>query len=308
MSSPETSVEIPEWLQSAVQPLLQQTSNRYRRFQRRGENAVGDTFWDDIAREVQGTSAQEDTALRIAQNLSNVGRTDLTASRRLAQQGAMSNPLLQLEQMLLKGTGDQSNLSQVNHLLRRAGVIAEEQPTGSTLGTDRALQTGRAMFEEAMLPMIQNQAALAGVGRGTGVMNASAAGQAQYLLPMIQDAIGREERGIDRRYADATGRANTLFGMDMSRASQAGGAGRAFQQNKLNAANFRLGLGNTLKSNEMDRLNIFNQLGQERRGIRQERSDAEFNERMRRLGAYEQALAGPLGMVPGVYGSRTEKW
>ena len=308
MSSPETEIRIPEWVEEAIKPLLTQTGTNYAAFQNRGEQAVGGTFWDDQGRQIEGISPQEQAALRIAQNLHASGREDIRAARRYSSEGARKSPLDILQEELLLGTGDQSNYGRVQNLLRRAGVIAGERPTGRNLGSDPALAEGRAQFELGIKPMLENQAALAGVGRGTGVMNAMAAGQGAYLLPMIQDALGREERSIDRRYADATGRANTFFGMDMSRAGQAGQAAGARRSALENAANFRLNLGETLRTRDQDRLNIYNQLGQERRSIRQDRLDSAFNERMRQLGAYEQATAGPLGMIPGVFGSRTEKW
>jgi hypothetical protein len=46
---------------------------------------------------------------------------------------------------------------------------------------------------------VQNSAYQAGLGRTTGLQQAIASAQAQYLLPQVRDAIAREERGIDRQ-------------------------------------------------------------------------------------------------------------
>lgn len=88
--------------------------------------------------------------------------------------------------------------SQADPRLADLVSYGDRQVTGANLQQDPAYQAAIQAFEAAQLPAIQNSAALSGLGRTTGLQQSIAAGQAQYLLPVIQDTLAREERGIDR--------------------------------------------------------------------------------------------------------------
>jgi len=76
--------------------------------------------------------------------------------------------------------------------------LSDRQVTGANIQQDPAFQAAIQAFESTIMPTIQNQAALSGLGRSTGLGQSLAAGQAQYLLPVIQDTLAREERGLER--------------------------------------------------------------------------------------------------------------
>jgi hypothetical protein len=76
--------------------------------------------------------------------------------------------------------------------------MSDRQITGANIQQDPAYQAAIQAFESAIMPTIQNQAALSGLGRSTGLTQSLAAGQAQYLLPVIQETLAREERGLER--------------------------------------------------------------------------------------------------------------
>ena len=70
------------------------------------------------------------------------------------------------------------------------------QNIGGDITNAPAVQAARRAFEENILPSIQNQAALAGLGRSTSVGRAQAAAEAQFLLPVIQEELARQERAV----------------------------------------------------------------------------------------------------------------
>ena len=305
--NPSSEVQIPEWLEGAMKPFLKQSLDRYAKFAKKGSNRMGDDFWKNNMLEVMGPSSQERRAGRIAGSLNEKGRGDMLAARRLGQRAMQSNQFLDESGRLLMG-GEGSNLRESDALMRRAGRISEEQVTGKNLGQDPAIAQARSIFSSSMLPMIQNQAAMAGLGKSSALTNAASAGQAQYMLPLIQGGLGREERGIDRRYSDAFSRSNALFGKDMSRAGALQQRGRGDQANLMQGAGFRQGLGGDFYNRAVGQMNALQQQGSNLRGIRQDRNDSRYNDVMRRMGAYENALQGPLGMVGGMMGSGSSKF
>ena len=75
---------------------------------------------------------------------------------------------------------------------------ADRQITGEGLMESPALQAAIQAFETSIMPTIQNQAALSGLGRTTGLPQSLAAAQAQFMLPVIQGELARQERGLER--------------------------------------------------------------------------------------------------------------
>lgn len=307
MGSPSTEVKIPEWLEGAMKPFLQDALGRYSGFAGDASEAVGGDFWRRNPREIAAASAGERRAMREASKLGQAGNRELNHANQLMGRILGGNQFLDQSGNLLTG-GEGSSLAKSNRLLDRAGEIAKEQVTGKNLASDPAIAQARAAFSSAMLPMIQNQAAQAGLGRSTALTNAAAAQQAQTLLPLLQGGLAREERGIDRRHADATGRANALFGRDMARAGALEQRGRGDQGMMANVANFRKNVGDTRFNRKLSQIGALQQQGANLRGIRQSRMDSRFNDLMRRFGAYEQSLQGPLGMIGGMMGSQSSKF
>ena len=144
----------------------------------------------------------------------------------------------------------------------------------SSTFNDPAIQAATEAFAAARRPIIENQAALSGLGRSTALTNATAAEQARTLLPLIQESLGREERGIDRELS-------TLF----KKFEGFTGLGDRAQQRKGQAIAGGLEVGG---------------LG---RGLAQDAQDAQRDEQLRMSALFEQALGGPLGLLPSTIGS-----
>lgn len=302
-----TSVEIPGWIEDATRKYLTQGLGRANDFGRTADNRMGDKFWKNNARNVLGPSQPEMRALDIYKTLGQRGMADIQAGRQMISAGTQQNPWQQKAFNLFSG-GPGSNLKKANVLLNNAGQIAKEQVTGKNLGSDPAIAEAKNQFSLAMTPMIQNQAALAGLGRSTAMTNALASQQAQTLLPLIQGGLQREERGIDRRYADATGRANQLFGMDMSRGQALGQGGAQRSSQLMQGGGMRLNLADTMFNRGQTQAGGLAQQGAALRGVRQEGQDAKFNDLMRRFAAYEGSIGGPMSMLGGMMGSKTSKF
>lgn len=281
MGSPETSVEIPKWLEGAMKPLLKQATERYGKYAKQGERRVGDDMWKFDPRKVVKQTDMEKRAASMAKQLRTQGRPELRQAQNWLKQAMMESADTEAgRKALLEGKD-----------------IAAEKVTGESLGKDKAIQAAQDRFASAMLPMIQNQAALAGLGRSNTMTNAISAQQAQTMLPLIQEGLAREERGIGRRLSEAGQRASGLLQL-----------GEATKQGLLQGSGQMQGIAGERFQRAMTQMGALQQAGEAKRGVRQEALDARFNERMRRLGQYEQALSGPLGMVSGVFGSKTDKW
>lgn len=76
--------------------------------------------------------------------------------------------------------------------------LASRRVTGEGLPQSASFQAAQRAFTTAIEPRIQNQAALAGLGRSTALTNALAQAEAQYLAPLIEAELAREERGLER--------------------------------------------------------------------------------------------------------------
>lgn len=281
MGSPETSVQIPAWLENAMKPLLKGATQRYNKYAKQGENRVGSDMWKFDPREVVGQTGMEERAAKMAKTLGQRGLGQLDQSA----------------QWLREAMAENADTEAGRKALLEGKDIAAEKVTGESLGKDKAIQAAQDRFASAMLPMIQNQAAMAGLGRSNTMTNAISAQQAQTMLPLIQEGLAREERGIGRRLDEAGQRASGLLQL-----------GQATKQGLLQGSGQMQGLAGEKFQRALTQMGALQQAGESKRGVRQEQLDARFNERMRRLGQYEQALSGPLGMVPGVFGSKTEKW
>jgi hypothetical protein len=66
-------------------------------------------------------------------------------------------------------------------------------------------------FNLTTAPEIENQMNLAGLGRSSAKADALAKAQAQMMLPLIQEEIGLQERGIGRQMEGANSAANTYL-------------------------------------------------------------------------------------------------
>jgi len=148
--------------------------------------------------------------------------------------------------------------------------------TGESIEGDPAIQAAQDRFDSAILPLIENQAALSGLNRSTAMTNASGAQKAQTMLPMIQEAMGREERSIDRRLGTA---GNQIQGY--------------------------MGLGDRTQQRKRDSITDLMGMESYGRGIRQEQSDSQYDDWARQASMFENYLSGPFGLTPSASGTQT---
>jgi hypothetical protein len=150
---------------------------------------------------------------------------------------------------------------------------AQRTVTGSGLATDPAIQAARTAFREGAAKNIVDQQSLSGRGRMNSVDNALANAEAQFMLPVIQEGLAREERGIDRQIG--------TYG---------------------NTANQLMNLGQAETARNLSAIQAGQQTGATERGIEQERLDAPFQDYLRRQNLAEQFLFGPMGQLPSTIG------
>lgn len=159
--------------------------------------------------------------------------------------------------------------------------VSRRKVGGENLMEDPSYLAAISAFKEARQPLIENQAALSGLGRSTALTNATAAANAEFMLPVIQDLFAREERGIDREL----GALSDAFGGRMALGDR--GEGRL-----QNAIATGMSVGGT---------------GRE---IGQDQADAAYNEFIRQATLFEQAMGGPMGLLPSTIGgtATTREW
>lgn len=67
---------------------------------------------------------------------------------------------------------------------------------GQNIAQDPTIRAGQQVFESTILPTIQHQAGLAGLGRSTSLARNVGTAQAQFFLPLLQESLARQERGV----------------------------------------------------------------------------------------------------------------
>jgi len=187
--------------------------------------------------------------------------------------------------------------------------IARRQVTGAGLQQDPGYLAAIKAYESAILPQVQNQAALQGLGRTTGLGQATAAAQAQYLLPTVESALGREQAGIERQMAAnqfLTGVQQGAGAEEYNRLLSRLGYEQQGIQNQLGASQFYAGLQQTAGQEQMARQaaqlsaqeNVLGrqlQAGQFRAGLNMTAGDQDLNRLLQRLGYEQQGIQNQLG-------------
>jgi hypothetical protein len=97
-----------------------------------------------------------------------------------------------------------------------------------------------------LTPQIQNQMGLAGLGKSSSLANALVLGKSSYMLPLIQDYLGREQQTLQNQatmYGQMVPQLASLGAQETNRTLQAinaalqtGGTLRAAAQEPLTAA------------------------------------------------------------------------
>lgn len=272
-------------------------------------------YWGFNPRNVVGISLPEQMATMYSMGMPSVGAPfyNQAASGFGQMMSGQMNPWMQ---QFIGNAQGLSNLpgsaTEAMNLYRQARGVGQQQVTGAGLVDDPAFQAAQQAYESTIIPRIQQQAALAGLGNSTALTNALASAQAQYLLPTVQDTLARQERGIDRELQALFGGAGGLLqgaGMEqqgrLAGVNALGTAGQMANQNLLAGTQGMFGLGNQQQQNMLNAINAMLTTGGTARGISQADQDARYNEWIRQMTGFENALFGPLGMTPGFTGART---
>jgi hypothetical protein len=187
--------------------------------------------------------------------------------------------------------------------------IAARKVTGENVATDPAFLEAQRVFENMTGRKINNASALMGLGNSSTLLNAQTQGKIQHTLPMIQDALAREERGIGRELGAAGQQAGNL----MTAGGQALGAQDAFSRmlagaagqedaTGTNIANMLNSMGESERNALMSEIGTLGGLGQQFRGIEQEQLDAPYEEQQRLWTEALNSMYGPLGMIGSLIG------
>ncbi len=285
----------------------------------------GGSFYDFQAAPVAGANPLQNAAGALGGKLPTAGQGGVQgAYGALGQAGQMfgqSGQLNPLYQQMVSGAGALGQLpgqtQEAMDMYRQLPGIAGRQVTGENVANDPAIKAANDKFMEVMAPMIKDSAGLAGLGRSGVMTNALSSQQAQTLLPLIQDSMGREERGIDRLLGGTQAGAAGLFGGGQQANQQLmqqlgiyGNAGAAQQQGQQFGAQGMAGIGQALaglggqeQGMLMNAISGLSGLGGQFRDIEQQMLNAPVEEQHRLWSEALNQIYGPFGMIPGMTGS-----
>jgi len=144
---------------------------------------------------------------------------------------------------------------------------------------DPAVRAQLEAFRLGVQPGMQNEYGLMGLGRSTALPAQMALAQSQMLTPLLQDALGREERGIERSYGATE---SELSRRERSSTRRADATAQQIQM--------LMGLGGAQTGRLQGAVGTGLQAGGVQRGVAQQGMDARYEDFLRRQGLSEQAL------------------
>lgn len=147
--------------------------------------------------------------------------------------------------------------------ISKAADLSGKLATGENIESSPAILAASEAFDKLNLPEIENQMGLSGLGKSSSLANAIALGKTEYMLPMIQDELSREQESYTNQANMYSTLASTLEGM-----------------------------GENDVSRQLSTLGAAAEQGATMRGIEQETLDAEYNDFLRRQALTEQLLFG----------------
>jgi hypothetical protein len=151
---------------------------------------------------------------------------------------------------------------------------------------DPAVRAQLEAFRLGVQPGMQNEYGLMGLGRSTALPAQMALAQSQMLTPLLQDALGREERGIERSYGATE---SELSRRERSSTRRADATAQQIQM--------LMGLGGAQTGRLQGAVGTGLQAGGVQRGVAQQGYDARYEDFLRRQGLSEQALYSPFGQT-----------
>jgi len=262
----------------------------------------------DASRNIVGPSGLEDWAASQVPGLAQPSRHYGSAEALLGKQP--SGYYDRAQELLDQSLGQSIYHQDAADMLGGMEEAGKQRVTGAGLWDDPAVQEAMKVYDQAMRPMIESQASLAGLGRSNTLANATAAGQAQYMLPTIQDYMGREERSIDRNLAnlgDVFTRRMGLGDREISQLQQGvegyTGLGDREMADRQAAISGYMGLGDRDYSQRSDAIGQAMNIGGVGRQIAQGQADAPYNDWLRKAALFEQSIGGPMGLTPSTIGS-----
>jgi len=275
----------------------------------------GGSFWDFNPRPIAGLNEFQRGAGGIAAGLGGQGAGNLSRSQRYYQQlGAGQPGAQQAVSAANRYAGGQlpGQFNEAAAISRNMMDTGRRQVTGANIQSSPSYSAARKAFAQSQLPLIQNQAAAAGLGRSSAMTNAISHGNAQAMLPMIENELMREERGIGRELQSQGQAAGNLMGIG----GQALGANNAAvqammqqagmnQQGLSQAAQGQAGLGQQRFNQGLQQSGLLSQLGNQYRGVEQQQLDAPYQEQQRQYAEALNAMYGPLGFLGNMGGAST---
>jgi hypothetical protein len=276
----------------------------------------GGNFWDFNPRSIAGLNQFQTGAGNVAAGLGGVGKGNLSMANQYLKDlaGGGSGYLGQGVSAANRYSGGNlpSQFGEAQGLLSKLQGLGGSKVTGENLATDPALKAAQARFAQTQLPLIQNQAAMAGLGRSSALTNAIAHGNAASSVPFIQDALAREERGIDRNIGTTNQAIQNLLGIGGTTLDQnARGASASLQgagqeaSNLANAASGQSGIAAQQYGNAANQSQLLNALGQGYQGTEQAQLDAPHQEQQRLWAEALNSMYGPLSFLGNMGGATT---
>ena len=271
----------------------------------------GGSFFDFQAKPVAGGNQFLGAAGTAAQGFGAVGRGNAQSAADLFANVGAGSQFTRDATSRATSLADQRSpeFLQAMEALGAMGDVSRRQVTGANLEKDPAFLAAQRAYSNTIGRSTQNAAALAGLGRSTAMTSAQAAGRSRYLMPTIQNALAREERGITRELGALGTQAQGYFGASGQRGADARtaisslmSAGQQRAGEQLSAAGGFQNAAAAERSQAAQNIGIQQGLGTQGRAIEQERLDAPYNEQMRLYSEALNSMYGPLGMIGGLIG------
>ena len=172
---------------------------------------------------------------------------------------------------------------------------AGAKTSGQDIQDDPAIAAARRNYELNDLPALQNQAALAGLGNSSSLVNADARARAAMLTPLYEDAMQREAARNSQVY-NATE-------SELGRRERASGRAADATQAMIDRL---MGLSGQQYGQTQGGIQTGMDIGGVLRGITQSGNEANYQDFLRQQALGEESLFSPFGqMIPSALGSRT---
>jgi hypothetical protein len=318
--SSETSVEIPAWLEDAWKPLMEGTASKYGDWQQQlWDLAMGgdSPILGDLSRGVVGPSYQErraaDLTGKLTQGDPNQGKASNIANMlsQLNDYERTTNRLASVYADPRNSPYEHKRATDMYNLMARA---AQNPVDFSGYQSDPLFQQQMEAWDANVDPIITNSANAMGLGR----FGVKAAAKGLSKTNAVRDALqgfinqgninrDREIGGLGAAAGGMAGQAGAVRGARTQNLNTRMGLGSQLRGGRESAMNTYLGIGDRNYQKKLDAINQYRGIGETFRGINQERSDAGWEDVMRRAAMFENALTGPMGQIPGMFGSSSSQ-